>query len=43
VGAVLESLLEAKWGGPLLDRAPELAVSSVAGPVETLVEAKEAK
>src|SRR6476661_1659458 len=25
VGAVLESLLEAKWGGPLLDRAPSLA------------------
>jgi aspartyl-tRNA(Asn)/glutamyl-tRNA(Gln) amidotransferase subunit A len=25
VGAVLESLLEAKWGGPLLDRAPQLA------------------
>ncbi|MHA7141683.1 Asp-tRNA(Asn)/Glu-tRNA(Gln) amidotransferase subunit GatA [Arthrobacter sp. Sr33] len=24
VGAVLESLLEASWGGPLLDRAPEL-------------------
>jgi aspartyl-tRNA(Asn)/glutamyl-tRNA(Gln) amidotransferase subunit A len=24
VGAVLESLLEAKWGGPLLDRAPAL-------------------
>ena len=24
VGAVLESLLEAKWGGPLLDKAPEL-------------------
>jgi aspartyl-tRNA(Asn)/glutamyl-tRNA(Gln) amidotransferase subunit A len=35
VGAVLESLLEAQWGGPLLDRAPAL--------VETLVEAKEAK
>jgi aspartyl-tRNA(Asn)/glutamyl-tRNA(Gln) amidotransferase subunit A len=25
VGAVLESLLEAKWGGPLLAQAPELA------------------
>ncbi|WP_372594905.1 Asp-tRNA(Asn)/Glu-tRNA(Gln) amidotransferase subunit GatA [Actinotalea sp.] len=24
VGAALESLLEAQWGGPLLDRAPEL-------------------
>ena len=24
VGAVLESLLEAQWGGPLLDRAPSL-------------------
>ena len=24
VGAVLESLLEAQWGGPLLDQAPEL-------------------
>jgi aspartyl-tRNA(Asn)/glutamyl-tRNA(Gln) amidotransferase subunit A len=24
VGAVLESLLEAKWGGPLLDKAPAL-------------------
>jgi aspartyl-tRNA(Asn)/glutamyl-tRNA(Gln) amidotransferase subunit A len=27
VGAVLESLLEAKWGGPLLAQAPELAGS----------------
>jgi aspartyl-tRNA(Asn)/glutamyl-tRNA(Gln) amidotransferase subunit A len=27
VGAVLESLLEAKWGGPLLAQAPELAPS----------------
>jgi aspartyl-tRNA(Asn)/glutamyl-tRNA(Gln) amidotransferase subunit A len=34
VGAVLESLLEAKWGGPLLAQAPELG---------ELVEAKEAK
>jgi len=24
VGAALESLLEAQWGGPLLNRAPEL-------------------
>lgn len=43
VGAVLESLLEAKWGGPLLDRAPELAASTVVEPVETLVDAQEAK
>jgi aspartyl-tRNA(Asn)/glutamyl-tRNA(Gln) amidotransferase subunit A len=28
VGAVLESLLEEKWGGPLLDRAPVLGSSS---------------
>jgi aspartyl-tRNA(Asn)/glutamyl-tRNA(Gln) amidotransferase subunit A len=28
VGAVLESLLHEKWGGPLLDRAPELEVSA---------------
>jgi aspartyl-tRNA(Asn)/glutamyl-tRNA(Gln) amidotransferase subunit A len=34
VGAVLESLLEARWGGPLLAQAPELG---------ELVEAKEAK
>ena len=27
VGAVLETLLEEKWGGPLLDKAPELATS----------------
>ena len=27
VGAALESLLEAQWGGPLLDRAPELPIS----------------
>jgi aspartyl-tRNA(Asn)/glutamyl-tRNA(Gln) amidotransferase subunit A len=25
VGAALEAILEAEWGGPLLDRAPELA------------------
>ena len=25
VGAALESLLLAHWGGPLLDRAPDLA------------------
>ena len=31
VGAALESLLEASWGGPLLARAPELAVSSTKG------------
>jgi aspartyl-tRNA(Asn)/glutamyl-tRNA(Gln) amidotransferase subunit A len=43
VGAVLESLLEEKWGGPLLAKAPELAASPVAGPVGTLVDAKEAK
>jgi len=42
VGAVLESLLEAKWGGPLLAQAPELAASPVAEPVATLVDAKEA-
>jgi aspartyl-tRNA(Asn)/glutamyl-tRNA(Gln) amidotransferase subunit A len=41
VGAVLESLLEAKWGGPLLAQAPALA-ASVVGPVETL-ETQEAK
>jgi aspartyl-tRNA(Asn)/glutamyl-tRNA(Gln) amidotransferase subunit A len=34
VGAVLESLLEAQWGGPLLDRAPSLV---------ELVETQEAK
>ncbi|MEP6666359.1 MAG: Asp-tRNA(Asn)/Glu-tRNA(Gln) amidotransferase subunit GatA [Nocardioidaceae bacterium] len=28
VGAVLESLLRERWGGPLLDRAPELEVSA---------------
>jgi aspartyl-tRNA(Asn)/glutamyl-tRNA(Gln) amidotransferase subunit A len=27
VGAVLESLLEQRWGGPLLDRAPVLQPS----------------
>jgi len=27
VGAALEALLEASWGGPLLDRAPELEVA----------------
>jgi len=27
VGAVLESLLEAKWGGPLLAQAPDLAAA----------------
>lgn len=43
VGAVLESLLEEKWGGPLLAKAPELAASPVAGPVGALVDAKEAK
>ncbi|MFY9634713.1 MAG: amidase family protein, partial [Cellulosimicrobium cellulans] len=36
VGAVLESLLEAKWGGPLLAQAPELAGSPV-------IETQEAK
>ena len=25
VGAALEAILEAQWGGPLLDRAPDLA------------------
>lgn len=35
VGAVLESLLEAKWGGPLLAQAPELAAQPVAGLVGT--------
>ncbi|PYI38301.1 Asp-tRNA(Asn)/Glu-tRNA(Gln) amidotransferase GatCAB subunit A [Arthrobacter psychrolactophilus] len=30
VGAVLESLLEAKWGGPMLNQAPELASTAVA-------------
>ncbi|MET3922705.1 Asp-tRNA(Asn)/Glu-tRNA(Gln) amidotransferase subunit GatA [Arthrobacter sp. UYEF20] len=30
VGAVLESLLEAQWGGPLLDRAPSLTDDAVA-------------
>ncbi|MHA7175676.1 Asp-tRNA(Asn)/Glu-tRNA(Gln) amidotransferase subunit GatA [Arthrobacter sp. Sr24] len=30
VGAVLESLLEAKWGGPILNQAPELATTAVA-------------
>jgi aspartyl-tRNA(Asn)/glutamyl-tRNA(Gln) amidotransferase subunit A len=43
VGAVLESLLEEKWGGPLLDSAPELTPSPVVEPVETLVDAQEAK
>ena len=28
VGAALEALLEARWGGPILDRAPELEVAS---------------
>ncbi len=28
VGAALESMLHEKWGGPLLDRAPELEVSA---------------
>jgi aspartyl-tRNA(Asn)/glutamyl-tRNA(Gln) amidotransferase subunit A len=42
VGAVLESLLEAKWGGPLLAQAPELAGSPADEPVATLVDAKEA-
>jgi aspartyl-tRNA(Asn)/glutamyl-tRNA(Gln) amidotransferase subunit A len=28
VGAVLESLLEQRWGGPLLDRAPQLQPSA---------------
>ena len=27
VGAVLESLLEAQWGGPILDQAPSLSQS----------------
>jgi aspartyl-tRNA(Asn)/glutamyl-tRNA(Gln) amidotransferase subunit A len=39
---VLESLLEAKWGGPLLAQAPALA-TSVVEPVETLVGSQEAK
>ncbi|HEU4668405.1 MAG TPA: Asp-tRNA(Asn)/Glu-tRNA(Gln) amidotransferase subunit GatA [Arthrobacter sp.] len=42
VGAVLESLLEAKWGGPLLAQAPALAASAVE-PVDTLVGSQEAK
>ncbi|MDF9750921.1 Asp-tRNA(Asn)/Glu-tRNA(Gln) amidotransferase subunit GatA [Arthrobacter sp. ES3-54] len=29
VGAVLESLLEAQWGGPLLDKAPSLTAPSL--------------
>ncbi|HSN37562.1 MAG TPA: amidase family protein, partial [Arthrobacter sp.] len=29
VGAVLESLLEAQWGGPLLDKAPSLVAASL--------------
>lgn len=40
VGAVLEALLEAKWGGPLLAQAPSLGGS--AHPAETL-ETQEAK
>ena len=32
VGAVLESLLEAQWGGPLLDQAPSLTDPSPAAP-----------
>jgi aspartyl-tRNA(Asn)/glutamyl-tRNA(Gln) amidotransferase subunit A len=31
VGAVLESLLEESWGGPLLDRAPVLGASVLGG------------
>ncbi|MDN4644877.1 Asp-tRNA(Asn)/Glu-tRNA(Gln) amidotransferase subunit GatA [Arthrobacter sp. PsM3] len=31
VGAVLESLLEAQWGGPLLDRAPSLTDPALTG------------
>ncbi|MCB5293894.1 Asp-tRNA(Asn)/Glu-tRNA(Gln) amidotransferase subunit GatA [Arthrobacter sp. SO3] len=31
VGAVLESLLEAQWGGPLLDKAPSLTDPSLTG------------
>jgi aspartyl-tRNA(Asn)/glutamyl-tRNA(Gln) amidotransferase subunit A len=27
VGAALEAMLLERWGGPLLDRAPELAVA----------------
>jgi len=34
VGAALESLLEARWGGPLLDRAPELGTMAPAAPTE---------
>jgi aspartyl-tRNA(Asn)/glutamyl-tRNA(Gln) amidotransferase subunit A len=33
VGAAAESLLEARWGGPLLDRAPALGASPV-GPLD---------
>jgi aspartyl-tRNA(Asn)/glutamyl-tRNA(Gln) amidotransferase subunit A len=42
VGAVLESLLEAKWGGPLLAQAPDLAAAA-SWPVENLVGSQEAK
>ncbi|WP_427174034.1 Asp-tRNA(Asn)/Glu-tRNA(Gln) amidotransferase subunit GatA [Arthrobacter sp. 92] len=32
VGAVLESLLEAQWGGPLLDKVPSLTAPSLTAP-----------
>jgi aspartyl-tRNA(Asn)/glutamyl-tRNA(Gln) amidotransferase subunit A len=35
VGAVLESLLEAQWGGPLLDKAPALTDTAPAVPSPT--------
>ena len=35
VGAVLESLLEAQWGGPLLDQAPSLTAPALTAPSMT--------